>query len=203
MKSTFSLFFLLLTVTAFSQMATFDSVALNTDTAIVKKDSVSLKKANPGEIKRHSVKKAVLYSALVPGWGQVYNKKWWKVPIIYAGFGGLGFAIGWNAKKWHTYSDAYRMRVDTFPETIDPYVGIYSDANLQTLKNYYRRNMDLSIIFTTVLYALNIIDAAVDAHLFEYDVSDDLTLRVQPQLQLASRPGENSYTGLNITMHFK
>lgn len=203
MRSTFSLFFLLLAVTAFSQTATFDSVALNTDTVIVKNDSVPTKKANPSEFKRHSVKKAVLYSALVPGWGQVYNKKWWKVPIIYAGFGGLGFAIGWNAKKWHTYSDAYRMRVDTFPETVDPYVGIYSDANLLTLKNYYRRNMDLSIIFTTVLYALNIIDAAVDAHLFEYDVSDDLTLRVQPQLQLASRPGENSYTGLNITMHFK
>jgi hypothetical protein len=165
-------------------------------------DTFSVKKTTTPGQKPHSVKKAVFYSAVVPGWGQVYNKKWWKVPIIYAGFGGLGFAIGWNAKRWRTYSDAYRIRVDGDTTTIDEFEGVYSDANLVTLKNYYRRNMDLSIIFTSVLYALNIIDAAVDAHLFEYDISDDLTLRVQPQLHLAKNRG-SSFAGINLTMRFR
>jgi hypothetical protein len=131
----------------------------------------------------------------------VYNKKWWKAPIIYAGFGGLGFAIGWNAKRFNTYSDAYRSRVDNDTSTIDEFVGVYTDDNLVVLKNFYKRNMNLAIIFTGVLYALNIIDAAVDAHLFEYDISDDLTLQVQPVLQLSGSKSGN-FTGLTMNMRF-
>jgi hypothetical protein len=185
-----SIVFLLLalTPTAFSQQ-TSGSDSLSAET--VKMDTV----------RRHSVKRAVIQSAVVPGWGQVYNKKWWKVPIIYAGFGGLGFAIGWNAEKFRTYSDAYRARVDGDSATVDQYVGVYSADNLVVLKNYYKRNMNLAIIFTGVLYALNMIDAAVDAHLFEYDISDDLTLRVQPVMQLSGSKTTN-YTGLTMKMSF-
>lgn len=165
-------------------------------------DSISEQKLSAAEVKHHSVKKAVVYSAIVPGWGQVYNKHWWKVPIIYAGFGGLGFAIGYNTKRWRTYSDAYRARVDGDPSTVDEFVDVYSEANLVTLKNFYRHNRDLAIIFTTVLYSLNLIDAAVDAHLFEYDISDDLTLRVQPQLQFPTSTDPTSFTGLNMCMRF-
>lgn len=187
MKSFCSFFFLLIAFTSFAQQ-------------IIIEDTIA-PPPKTQEVKRHSVKKAVLYSALVPGWGQVYNKKWWKVPIIYAGFGGLGVAIGINTKQWRTYSDAYRARVDGDPNTVDEFVDEYSEANLVTLKNYYRRNMDLSIIFTSVLYALNLIDAAVDAHLFEYDISDDLTLQVQPQLQFGG--AGNTFTGATMTMRFK
>lgn len=163
-------------------------------------DSAAGKKAVVKEQPHHSVKKAVLYSSLVPGLGQIYNKKWWKVPIIYAGFGGLGFAIGWNTKKYRTYRDAYRLRVDGDTATVDEFINVYSEANLLTLKDYYRRNRDLAIIFTTVLYALNIIDAAVDAHLFEYDISDDLSLRVEPQLQFSGH--SRNFAGVNLTMRF-
>jgi len=121
------------------------------------------------------------------------------MPIIYAGFGGLGFAIGWNAKRFKTYSDAYRYRVDGDTSTVDQYVNVYSESNLITLKNYYKRNMNLAIIFTGVLYALNIVDAAVDAHLFEYDISDDLTLRVEPGF---SGSAAGNFTGVNVTMRF-
>ncbi len=96
MKSFCSFFFLLIAFSSFAQQ-------------LIIEDSIASPKTQ--EVKRHSVKKAVLYSSLVPGWGQVYNKKWWKVPIIYAGFGGLGVAIGINTKQWRTYSDAYRERV--------------------------------------------------------------------------------------------
>ena len=148
--------------------------------------------------KRHSAKKAALQSALLPGLGQIYNKKYWKLPIIYAGFAGLGFAIGFNTRKWRTFSDAYSLRIDDDPSTQDDFVGVYSDDNLLTFKNFYKRNMDLSIIFTAVLYALNIIDAAVDAHLFEYDISDDLSLRMDPVFNI-NQDG-NGFAGLKLSL---
>lgn len=169
------------------------------DTIPVKAD---VKDTVKSVLNHHSVKRACWQSAVIPGWGQVYNKKWWKVPIIYAGFGGLGFAIGWNAKRFRTYSDAYRARVDGDSTTMDGYVGVYSEDNLLVLKNYYKRNMNLACIFTGVLYALNIIDAAVDAHLFEYDISDDLTLRVEPQMQFSSE-ADKTVIGVNMTLRFQ
>ncbi len=151
------------------------------------------------KVKRHSVGRAVWMSAVLPGLGQVYNRKWWKVPIIYAGFAGLGYAIGFNADKFNTYSSAYRLRVDGDTNTIDEFADTYSESNLVTLKDFYKRTLDLSIIFTAVLYALNIIDAAVDAHLFEFDVSDDLTMRVDPVLKLSQNRSE-TFSGLAISL---
>ena len=162
-------------------------------------DSIPAKEIQKDTLKRHSVKRAVIQSAVVPGWGQVYNRKIWKVPIIYAGFGGLGFSIGWNVKRWRTYSNAYLARVDNDTSTHDEYEGIYTEDNLIILKNFYRRNMNLAIIFTTVLYALNIIDAAVDAHLFEYDISDDLSLRVEPVLQFSGSSSQK-FAGLSFNL---
>lgn len=147
-------------------------------------DTSMSKTIQQDKVKRHSPKKAALRSAVLPGWGQIYNRKYWKLPIVYAGFGGLGFALGYNIKHWKTYSDAYRARVDNDTSTVDQYEGIYSENNLLILKKFYKRNVDLSIIFTAVWYALNIIDAAVDAHLFEYDISDDLTLRWDPVIDI-------------------
>ncbi|HXH18287.1 MAG TPA: DUF5683 domain-containing protein [Chitinophagales bacterium] len=164
-------------------------------------DSIPANRISNDSLKHHSVKRAVIQSAVIPGWGQMYNKKWWKVPIIYAGFGGLGFAIGWNAKRFRTYSDAYRLRVDGDTATIDPYADVYSESNLIILKNYYKRNMNLAIIFTGVLYALNLVDAAVDAHLFEYDISDDLSLRIEPQFHFTGGSGI-PLSGLNMCMRF-
>jgi len=80
-------------------------------------------------------------------------------------------------------------------------VDVYSEGNLLILKNFYKRNMNLAIIFTGVLYALNIIDAAVDAHLFEYDISDDLSLRVEPVMQFSGSAAGN-FTGVNMTLRF-
>ncbi len=180
----FLVFFIISSFTSFAQ-------------DIMVEDTVKIE-SSP-EIKRHSVKRAVSQSAIVPGWGQIYNRKYWKLPIIYAGFGGLGFAIGFNVKKWNTYREAYRLRVDGDSTTIDNYVGIYNDGNLLTLKNFYKRNLDLAVIFTAVLYALNIIDAAVDAHLFDFDISDDLTMRVQPVIRMAGNP-QGGFTGITLTL---
>lgn len=135
------------------------------------------------EKKKHSPFKATIMSTALPGLGQVYNGKWWKVPIIYGGFGGLIYSSVFNDLKFQTYRNAYLIRVDEDPDTSDEFEGVYSDANLRELIDFYQRNRDISLIFTGVLYALNIIDASVDAHLKDFDVSDDLSMKIRPTIQ--------------------
>lgn len=142
--------------------------------------------------KQHSPQKAVLLSAALPGLGQIYNKKYWKLPIIYAGFGGLGYSIFASTRNYRKYKTAYKYRVDGDPNTIDEFEGTASESNLLDLKNYYRRNLDLGVIFTAVLYALNLVDAAVDAHLFHYDISDDLSMQVQPRFNYNAMSGSSA-----------
>lgn len=137
-------------------------------------------------------------SIALPGLGQAYNKKIWKIPIIYAGFVGLGYFVKINNDDYKTYKNAYKDRLDGDESTVDPYVGIYSDNDLVTLKNYYRRNRDLSIIGIGVLYILNVLDASVDAHLFNFNVSDDLSIMVQPEYI----PGPFAQTGINLKLRF-
>lgn len=152
--------------------------------------------------KPHSPKLATIMSAVVPGSGQIYNRKWWKVPIIYGGFIGLGYVITTNTKEYNTYRDAYLIRIDTIPSTVDEFDGIYTDANLLELQEFHRRNRDLAFVGAFVLYALNIIDANVDAHLFDFDVSEDLTLNIEPKsmgLGFNSKP----IVGLGISLRLK
>lgn len=133
-------------------------------------------------IETHSAHKATIYSLILPGLGQAYNKKYWKIPIIYAGFGALAYNISINSKEERKFTEAYRYKIngDTFPIN-NEYVARYSDPNdLLRGRDYYRRRVELSVIFTAALYILNVVDAAVDAHFFDYDVSEDLSLNIQP-----------------------
>ncbi len=149
----------------------------------------------------HSPKKAALLSAILPGAGQVYNKKYWKLPIIYAAAGGLVYSFQFNQSRYIKYRTAYKYRIDNDASTMDDYIGVYSDDNLNTLQKYYHRYRDLTVLGFAAVYALNIIDASVDAHLFTFDVSDDLTLKVQPTL--IQTAGMNRYTtGLGLSLHF-
>lgn len=133
-------------------------------------------------VKKHSAKKASIYSAIVPGLGQVYNKKYWKVPLIYAGFIGLAYAFENNQKGYSKFKTAYAYRMDEDSTTIDEFANntAYTPEYLKATRDDFRKYRDLSVIGMVGLYFLNIVDASVDAHLFDYDVSDDLTLRVQP-----------------------
>jgi hypothetical protein len=127
----------------------------------------------------HPPKRAALMSACLPGLGQIYNRKIWKVPIIYAGFGGLGYGFAVNQSRFAQYRDALRVRYDDDPNTIDNFPQ-YSDDNLVTFKQFYQRWRDLTVIGMVALYTLNVIDAAVDAHLFHFSVDDNLSLHVMP-----------------------
>ena len=151
--------------------------------------------------KYHSPKKAAILSAVLPGAGQVYNKKYWKVPLIYAGAAGLVYSFKFNQSRYLQYRNAYKFRIDADASTVDGYVGVYSDDNLNTLQKYYHRYRDLTIIGFAVVYALNIVDASVDAHLFTFDVSDDLSMKVQPTF--INTAGSNKYsTGIGVSLHF-
>jgi len=133
-------------------------------------------------IKEHSAKKASIYSAIVPGMGQFYNKKYWKIPLIYAALGSAFYAAQWNRSEYEHYLLAYRYRTDENESTVDPYVNRYTESNLITIKDYYRKNKDLAYIISAGLYLINILDASVDAHLFDFEVSDDISLVVQPEM---------------------
>ena len=170
------------------------------------KDTVILKK----EPVLHSPRKAALYSTMLPGLGQAYNKKYWKVGLVYACAGALTFFIIDNNNQYHRYRYAYRLRMDKDSSTVDEF-GIPGSKNyrnddyLLSYTKFYHRWRDLSIFGAALLYVLNIVDASVDAHLFSFDVSDDLSLRFQPTfISTASvnRMERVNTTGLSLRLTF-
>lgn len=165
------------------------------------RDSLGQTKVKPKTVPAyHSPKTSALMSTIIPGLGQVYNKKYWKVPIIYAGLGGLAYSINENQKKYSKYIEAYKFRIDGDSLTIDNFPR-YSDDNLNTLQQYYKRFRNLSVIGFTLLYVMNIVDASVDAHMFTFDVGDDLSFHIQPTfLNIAN--AKNYTTGLSLNITF-
>src|SRR5690554_5842542 len=139
-------------------------------------------------------KKAVIYSAIFPGLGQIYNRQYWKLPILYGGFVGFTYAITWNNGYYRDYLNGYQDIMDDNPESNSwhamlPY-GMdpesidrqwFTDV-LKQRKDYYRYYRDLSIIGTFALYFLAIVDAYVDSQLFDFDMSPDLSMQIQPTL---------------------
>ncbi len=171
-------------------------------TQITKPDSAAVVKAltDTAVIKttKHSPRKATLMSTLLPGLGQVYNRQWWKVPILYAGFGGVIYGVAFNTNYFKDFREAYKIRLTTGN---DKYVGKYTNANLEELQQYYRRNRDLCYIIFVGVYVLNILDANVSAHLFDFDVSDDLSMRWQPSI-LTANSGQ-TVPALSLSLRFK
>lgn len=152
--------------------------------------------------KRHSPKTAAILSAALPGLGQIYNRKhwWWKVPIIYGGFAGLGYSTAINQQRYAQHRDAYRILVGDTSLTRYPVNGTnYSASQLKELRTYYKRNRDLSIIFLVVLYGLNVLDATVQAHLFDFDVSDDMSLHIMPDYRYDAGL-KQSYVGIRLNL---
>ena len=178
----------------------------------------------PAQIKmefKPDPKKAVLM-ALVPGLGQIYNRKFWKLPIVYGGLMGCMYAVTWNNRNYQDYSTAYKdimmdaeepnRPVEEFHTSWQAFLGVGYDpkewvtnTNFQTqLKNrkdYYRRYRDLSIIITVGVYALSIIDAYVDAQLFDFDISPDLSMHWEPSVTPQTAYSSRSY-GLNCSIKF-
>lgn len=159
----------------------------------------------------HSPRKATVYSAVLPGMGQIYNRKYWKVPLVYGGFAALGYFINFNNEEYVKYRQAYSDIIDDDPNTIsftrlnanpdflkDEMRGQFTDR-LRGEKDRWRRYRDLVVIGTAVFYAVNIIDASVDAHFFNFDISDDLTINWAPDQIMCL---DNKMIGINCRITF-
>lgn len=166
--------------------------------------------------KFHSPHKASIYSAVFPGLGQIYNKKYWKLPFVYGGIGGVSYAIHFNSKYYNIYRSAYRdflirdpgntsyERVIPPGLTMDDVHGTYAQwfqRALQNKKRYYKRYRDLSYIGMAAIYVVNIIDASIDAHFYYFDISDDLSLRVEPAY-IQPNPAREGALGLQLKLQF-
>ncbi len=154
-------------------------------------------------IRSHSPKKATIFSAVLPGLGQVYNKKVWKVPIIYAGFGALGYFISFNNRYYQKFKSAYQMRLNNDPNfnNVYPEYAYLTDQSIELAMNTYRRWRDLNAMGFIALYVLQVIDANVDANFFYYDIGKDITLKVRPGI--VGNDNLLGYAlGLKINLHF-
>lgn len=156
-----------------------------------------------------SPQKATMLSAVFPGAGQIYNKSYWKLPIIYGGMATLGYVIGFNNRGYTRFKQAYHDLTDGDDSTIDEFNGRYSETVLKNTRDSYRRYRDLGIIIMGGLYLLNIIDAHVDAYLKKYDITDDLSLRVEPTItqrpaltSVSSGPYSQNMLGVSLKIGF-
>lgn len=155
-----------------------------------------------------NIKKATTLSTICPGAGQIYNKSYWRVPIIIGGMASTIYTIDWNNRGYQRFKTAYALRVDyeknpgKYPGgSADEFRGAYSSTFLKNLKDSYRRNRDMCILLTAGVYILNIIDAHVDAHLKDFDISDDLSVNVEPYVGTTSVDTKPTF-GVNMSVKF-
>jgi len=126
-------------------------------------------------------KKAGLYSSIIPGLGQFYNREYWKIPMIYAGAAVAGYFFIKNLNSYNDYRMAYIGRINN-PYPSDKYVNIYTTSQLQQLQNDYNKYLDMTVLFSGLGYALQVLDAVTSAHLKNFDISRDISFRVLPQV---------------------
>ena len=155
-----------------------------------------------------NIKKATTLSTICPGAGQIYNKSYWRVPIVIGGLASTIYTIDWNNRGYQRFKTAYTLRVDyeknpeKYPNgSADEFRGAYSSTFLKNLKDSYRRNRDLCILLTAGVYVLNIIDAHVDAHLKDFDISDNLAMDIEPYFGTTTVNTQPTF-GVNLSVKF-
>jgi hypothetical protein len=164
-------------------------------------DSVQIKKNGKvitveSYAKRYQPRKALLYAAVLPGMGQIYNKKYWKVPLVYGGFA----FITWAAVYYNNKYEQYKNDLFYVLENPGSTVGGYTEAQLRSITSAYRRQRDFFIILDGFWYILQMIDAHVDAHLKEFDLNPQLKVSLSPSTQQNYLTGRT--TGFSLTFKF-
>ncbi|QEK51753.1 hypothetical protein FYC62_08855 [Pedobacter aquae] len=163
-------------------------LAQNKDTVSVEKPKIFVKQRLNRDVfslfkdstELQSPRKAVLRSAIIPGWGQARNGKWWKVPLVYGGFVGIGLVYDFNQRLYKEFLGESQARSEGRKE-LEQYFNA-SDVQIYSAKDFYRRNRDLSILAFVGFYGINMIDAYIDARLATFDVDDDLAIKISPSI---------------------
>jgi hypothetical protein len=175
------------------------------DSLLVKDGSINapLKKDTLLQPKGRSPRTAAIRSAILPGLGQIYNRKYWKLPIVYGALGATGAIFFYNLKQYRKIQFAYTVLINkdsaNFPNVapdLQPFIERNDISSLQLNRNAFRQNIDYSALVFLLLWGLNIVDATVDAHLSSFNVSDDLSLKIKPCLQ-------PNIAGLTFVLAFK
>jgi len=157
-------------------------------------DSVSAKLPKfSSDIQLKHNPKIASYLSIIPGAGQIYNKKYWKLPIIYAGLGTASYLINYYYNKSQYYRDEYVYRINNGVAFHNPDLADKPTENILATRNTYRSRMEISIAAFAIVYALNILDATVDAHLYYFDISDDLSMTLKPSLQMYQYSGNYTF----------
>lgn len=167
----------------------------------VKTDSVAPEKDSVKTRKKHEIipRKATIRSAILPGWGQIYNRSYWKLPLVYGALGTTAYVFTDNIKTYRLYRDAYRLLADTIPSNdvlVPDELKIYSAQSIKNGRDEFRRYIDYSVLFFLLFWGLNVVDATVDAHLKSFDVSEDLSFQIKPGYS----PMANT-TGISIVLN--
>ena len=213
----FILFLILFVVVGSASASTVSVDSVSVSEKHVKAESASLEQNDYVSTStfKPDAQKSVWLAAIVPGLGQIYNRQYWKVPIVYAGTLGLVYGITWNDRMYVDYRKGYIDLMDKDPNTnyfeyllpegvsLNSSNSSYYTRVIKTKLDNYRRNRDLCIIATAVFYLLTIVDAYVDAQMFDYDISPDLSLEVLPTVIAPSSSYEqDSSVGLSCKLKF-
>ncbi len=185
-------------------------LAINSFESFDQNPKDSINNADTSLEKVHSPRRATYYSMLLPGLGQAYNKQYWKIPVIYTAFGVSGYFIKKNYDLYQEFRKAYLYTVDEDSTTLITQEEFenYSilkgknEPELRALKNDQKRNLELSYIITGFIYLLNVIDATVYAHLYDFNINEDLSMRVEPVLNPAPYRGVSESVGLKLSVFF-
>ncbi len=193
-----SFIFLTIAVLSYSQLLYHATYLKNTSQSTIPKVDLVKDSTSWGRPKR-----ATVFAMILPGAGQLYNKKYWKAAVVYAGVGGLIYSYRFNKDSLATYQAILVNKIQSANDTsIVDIFPLLTTAGVTRNRDFYRRNRDVTIIGFVALYALQIIDANVDAHLREFEVNEDLSLRISPDL-MRTRPGIGMYSGITLTLRLK
>jgi hypothetical protein len=150
--------------------------------------------------------RATVFSLMLPGLGQAYNRQYWKIPIIYMGFAFGYYMINYNTTQYERFRTAYNIATDNDPETVDEFKGRMTPDNLKYYRDSYRRDRDYAVLLTLVFYVLNAVDANVFAHLKTFDVSDNLAMDIHPAIMydqvFASSGVQTPAIGMKLRLTF-
>ncbi|MDQ6888888.1 MAG: DUF5683 domain-containing protein [Bacteroidota bacterium] len=214
--TTFLFLFICNDLTLFAQQKTDSTRAkenARVDMPEKKEDTILIKANNKADtsgknllaldttVKKHNPKIATFRSAVLPGWGQAYNRKYWKIPIIYGALGTTAGIFLYNLKTYKLLKKAVILRSDTIPgndNQIDPQFRDLSTEAIRTYRNSFRQNIDYSVLFFLIFWGLNVVDATVDAHLKAFDVSPNITMKIRPSINYM-----NNGAGLSLVFSFK
>ena len=176
-----------------NELIEFDTDSLIISNVIIS-DSSLITKKKPG--------RAALFSAVLPGAGQAYNNKYWKIPVVYTAIGGIAFSFNLFNNQYKKYLRLYHQAIDSTLEITIINKDDLDEQSLLTLKDSNRRNRDLSAVVLLVIYVLNIVDASVDAHMSDFDVSEDLSIKIRPEILPIYSTKNNNAIGLTLSFKF-